>query len=113
MEIVIERVGGEPGPITLEEFADKHELVMEVHERAKLISANNTRWYAHFRHTHVKQCGGGYLGTCGDGKTPEEAISDYGNRIAGQSIAVNVWSSTEPRKDIQCPNEWAERPGNK
>lgn len=70
--------------MTIEEFADKHGLVMEVHERPKNIGASD-RYYAHFRRISV--VGDGVLSSVfGNGRTPEEAIAAYACQISLQTI---------------------------
>jgi hypothetical protein len=103
MKLNIKRVGG--GPVTLEEFADRHGLEMEVHERQKHIGLR--RYYAHFKDAEVGE-GGMLIGTAGNGDTPEEAIADYADEIAGRRLVIRA--ARPERRELECPNEWLTPP---
>lgn len=99
MEIVIERHGG--GTATLEEFADKHRLTMKIYERSRV--GGLSRFTAHFVGVEIKRNGcleSGY----GEGSSPEDAMYDYANRIAGQRLARGAYTSD--RADFEAPNEF-------
>lgn len=82
---------------TIEAFAEKHCLVMEVHERA---THGPARFYAHFACCEVAERGM-LVGVFGNGATPEDAIAEYGQRISGQRI---VHRAGQPeRKEISVP----------
>ena len=90
---------------TLENFADKHGLVMLVNER---IPANlggrwdeSLRFYAHFDDAEVKK--GGFLSaTHGNGASVEEAIESYMAAISEQLLVVNAYGGIH-RKEIRMP----------
>jgi len=91
---------------TLEQFADENGLVMEVGERPMdswTRSRCIPRWYAWFRDTAIKD---GYrlISTSGDGHSPQEAITNYANKLRSCVLVVDAW--TPSRLEIQCPNEW-------
>lgn len=100
MKITIEKVGG--GPDTLEGFADKNGLVMEVRERSGVRGYG--KYYASFRGVDVSE-GDTLIGKYGNGDTPEVAISNYAFEIAGKRIKVG-YPEPKPYRYIQCPNEW-------
>jgi len=84
---------------TIEKFAEKNSLTMEVHERRKAIG-DADRFYAHFKGVEVK--GDGVLiGSFGNGRTPEEAISDYAREINLKTIIID--SMNKNRREIQVP----------
>lgn len=87
-------------PIAIQEFADKHHLVMEVHERslaARQGSYPLPRYYAHF--THVEVHSPGILsGVAGNAETEDGAISDYATRISGKTITTDGGKT-----DIEVP----------
>jgi hypothetical protein len=86
---------------TLEDFANKHGLVMEVRERSgRYVSNPSTRFYAHFKRCEVKD--GCMLGSIsGNGPTEEAAIADYGRRISEQHLVFNAYGSD--RVDLVAP----------
>lgn len=85
--------------MTIEEFADKNELVMEICER-RVPEGDANRFYASFESCEVK--GNGVLiGVHGDGSTHEEAIRDYACRISLTTIVMNAYA--KDRKEIQVP----------
>ena len=83
---------------TIDDFADKHGLVMEIHERSS--EASPRRWYAHFFSAEVSQ--GNFLcGTFGDGPSEEDAVRDYAKQISGKLLVINAM---EPeRREIPVP----------
>lgn len=93
---------------TLEEFAVKHGLTMEVIER----EANLKEWfekvhgawrpfYCHFKNTGIIENPGFITGISGSGKSVESAIEDYANRISGKLLLLN--EGTPERKEIKIP----------
>lgn len=95
MEIRIERVP----KTTIEEFAEKHGLVMEVTERA-LPNSNDSRYFASFENSDIKE-GSMLIGAFGNGATPEEAIANYAKRISLQKLVVDAFG--ENRKEFSVP----------
>lgn len=86
-------------PVTLEEFADKHGLIMEVNERYDL---SLPKFYAQFKGVYRK-AGEVCIERChGNGNTPEEAIEDYQNKISGKNLILH--RRTEKRKEVWAPN---------
>jgi hypothetical protein len=74
-------------PQTIEEFADKHDLVMEVHERASISSLSH-RYYAHFKRAELREenC---LVGAHGNGVDPKSAITSYARRISQHLLVIN------------------------
>jgi hypothetical protein len=90
--------------MTIEQFADKYGLVMEVHERGKVDTARlgaAARYYAHFKHADIVD-GACLAGVFGDGATPKAAIQSYAHKISGQMLVIGAFSSSE-RREIQVP----------
>jgi hypothetical protein len=85
--------------MTIEEFADKYGLVMEVHERKPPYKLY-FRYYARFSDCEVADQGF-LVSIHGNGNTPEAAIADYAREISGKALAENARSSQ--RRDIQVP----------
>ena len=90
----------------IDSFADRHGLVMELHERKVDVNGSfpwitaNHRWYAHFNHTETKE-GPCLVSTHGNGPTQQAAIVDYARQISGKLLVINAFSSD--RKEIQVP----------
>ena len=85
--------------MTLERFADKHGLVMQVNERPNSIG-QKTRYWANFKSCEVMKKGF-LLGEHGDGATEEEAIADYARLISEQLLAVDAFKPS--RRNILTP----------
>lgn len=85
--------------ITIEEFADKYDLTMEIHERP-LPEGASARFYAHFKSCEIMDRGC-LRGTFGDGATPEEAIKDYAASIRLCRIVIDARHPT--RREIEVP----------
>jgi len=73
---------GSSKPMTIEKFADKYNLIMEVHQRAPL------NFYAHFKDVQIVE-EFILVGAFGDGKTEKSAIASYAARISGKVITVD------------------------
>lgn len=89
---------------TLSDFAEKHGLIMEVHERTPkdmgIRWTADCRYYAHFKNCDIKQ-GPCLRGTYGDGATPDLAMADYAREISEQRLVINAGS--EDRREILAP----------
>lgn len=88
-----------PNKITIEEFADKHDLTMEVHQRNVNTLASD-RLYAHFKRCEIK-VGCCFRSSYGDGNTPAQAIANYAKEISRRLLVIDAMSTG--RKEIQCP----------
>lgn len=89
--------------MTLEEFADKHGLVMEVTERDKQEIGplcRRFRYYACFRGAETKVC---HIlrSEYGNGSTPAKAIANYARKTSGRLLVINNFQTS--RREIQCP----------
>jgi len=82
--------------VTLEEFADRHGLVMEVRERVG-CSRDFPRFYASFHRAEVKE-GGLLVSFAGNGDSEEEAIREYARRLDGKLLVLDATSPA--RRDI-------------
>lgn len=98
---------------SLEEFADKHGLVMDVYERSMDKWARSTgmsRFAARFHRAEVHE-GTTLTSSAGYGDTPESAISDYVFNIRGELLVIDAVTPTQ--REIRCPNEWTVIHANK
>lgn len=88
--------------VELEEFANKHNLVMQVSERDMAGQAlGMSKYTAKFKGVEVKS-GATLEGVYGKGMTPEDAIKDYCSEISGEWIVVNAYGND--RKLIYTPH---------
>jgi hypothetical protein len=94
MKITIERV--QKG--TIEEFAEKHDLTMEVIERDGAFQGTNRQFSASFYECGVVK-GKMLHGLYGDGRTPEEAIKDYARVISEETLSINNYPKS--RKEVK------------
>lgn len=85
--------------VSLEEFADEHDLIMEVHERENPNYTNDI-YYAHFKGCDVMK-EGFLIGEYGHGATPEEAMESYAGKIGLKRIGLDV--GTNNHKEIDVP----------
>ena len=85
--------------MTLEAFADKHGLVMEVRDRG-LGRGNLPRYYASFRDVEGKD--GCILSSItGNGDTEGAAIADYARNLSGQLCVYK--SHSGERREFWAP----------
>lgn len=83
---------------TIEEFADNHNLEMEVRE---LHPENRvSQFYAHFKNAEVLR-GRCLASVSGRGRTPELAIEAYAPQISGQRLVIDAYRDT--RREIVVP----------
>lgn len=82
--------------MSLEEFADKHGLVMEVHEREKPVNEGK-RFYAHFRGVEVLK-DSVLVSEYGDGSDPVIAVAKYAKMISGKVLVLDAYKPT--RREI-------------
>jgi hypothetical protein len=89
---------------TLEEFAEKYNLVMEIHERTPRdmgkLWHEGLRYYAHFKNCEMKN-DSILIGEFGNGATACEAITDYAQRISESVLVINAMGNT--RQEIRVP----------
>jgi hypothetical protein len=88
--------------MTLKEFAELHDLVMEVGERPRWSwKDDSSRWHAAFKRAEVK--GDGVLiGEWGEGPTLEKAIADYASKLPGKTLVIDA--CTDRRREILVPD---------
>ena len=87
---------------TIELFAEEQGLVMEVHERGQDILKwrHLDRFYAIFKKVEEKD-GSVLRGIYGNGDTPEEAITNYANRLSEKWIVFDAMGPT--RRELKTP----------
>jgi hypothetical protein len=86
---------------TIEEFADRNELIMEVHERPSSRVRGALPFYAHFKGVELKE-GDFLISASGDGYSPEEAINLYAMKISEGLLIINATHPTN-RREILVP----------
>ena len=86
--------------MTIEEFAEKNNLLMVITERS-LGMDDPLRFYAHFKKCEVKGYGV-LISTYGNGATPDAAVEHYARKIELTTLVCNAFSSKN-RKEIQVP----------
>lgn len=89
--------------MSIEDFAERHNLIMEVHERNKrnMIDFNvRDAFYASFEGAEVKE-GACLASEYGDGSNEEEAIRNYAALISGKLLVFNAFG--RDRHEIQVP----------
>lgn len=87
--------------MTLEEFAEEHDLTMEINERDSSIVA--PRYYAQFKYSELED-GSVFIGIYGNGHTEEGAIKDYEEQLSklyGRKLIFNAF--TPERQEIVIP----------
>ncbi len=85
--------------LTLKEFAEKHELIMQIFER-RTPENDPMRFYAHFK--DAETLANGFLcGEFGNGLTKEMATANYGRKIENKLLVFGAY--TDHRKEIRCP----------
>lgn len=77
-------------PTTLQAFAEKQGLTLEVVERSPGRVAGSGKFYAVFVGAEVKQ-GIMLCSESGEADSPEDAIFDYARRIAGRTLVLNAY----------------------
>ena len=85
---------------TIEAFADKNGLVMEVRERKKPVG-DPSRYYAHFKSAQVREGTHGLIGLFANGRTPEEAIAEYASDISLRTLIIDA--RTKEQREIEVP----------
>lgn len=89
--------------MTIEEFAEKHDLTMEIHERSEppLVNPHQSwRFYACFKHADVKD-GSVPIGRFGNGATEANAIADYASKISLKLLVVDARGPNQ--REIKVP----------
>ncbi len=93
--------------MTIEAFADQHNLTMQVRERGvnslrfcKEHHGTSYRYLAHFKNCEVSE-GGCLKSAHGNGHTQEEAIADYAKEISEQYLIFDAF--TNNRREIKAP----------
>lgn len=83
--------------VSIQEFADRNGLVMEIRERP---FKDLPRYYAAFAGVEVSE-DGCLVGAHGNGDTEEQAMSNYAERISSTTLVVGAF--TKDRREIQAP----------
>jgi hypothetical protein len=82
--------------ISIEDFADKHNLTLELHERT------DGTFFVHFMHADVKEGDCLLVGKYGDGQNEDFAIQDYCKEISNETLVISAFSKKD-RREIRVP----------
>jgi hypothetical protein len=94
-----------PNRMALEEFAEKHDLVLEIHERTRTelhpdFELESNRFYVCFKGVETKD--GPILSSAhGNGATEGMAMQEYAAKISGKLLVVD--SFTKKRREFYAP----------
>lgn len=88
--------------LSVQEFADQHQLTMEIHERSKREFPMLERYYAFFEACEVKE-GSVLVGVFGNGETPEDAMKDYAEKISEKRLVFFAGDERRLRFELQAP----------
>lgn len=96
-------------PETLEAFASKYGLTLEVKERSSRDSL--PRWHASFASVDVVTERGTLRSEFGQGATPDDAAGAYARCLAGCRVVLHPY--TPRRVEVDVPNDFRHvaRPG--
>lgn len=94
-------------PCSLEQFADQHELVLEIHERdiqtrECKLQPPLERFYTSFNNVDIKD-GACLVSVFGNGETEDEAILDFCAQIQGKQLIKDAGYTT--REVLQAPDK--------
>lgn len=85
---------------TIEKFAEKHDLTMEVKERRfpseSSVFPRNDQYYAHFKGSETRR-GSHLVRESGNGHTPGAAIADYVRKISGATLVFDAHADEQNR----------------
>ena len=79
-----------PPKMTIEVFAERHDLTMQISERSSYLvdELGLEPLYVRFKNTDIAEAG--YIrGVSGDGWTEREAVADYRRQISGRRLKVD------------------------
>lgn len=85
--------------MSLEEFAEKHDLIMQIRERKAMLDSQML-YYASFKNAETKE-GSCLCGSSGDGNTHKEAIEDYAKQIQFKTLIINAYKDS--RREVEVP----------
>jgi hypothetical protein len=99
---IVENLLKRKEPITFEQFAEDHDLVLEINER-DVPTGHPCRYYASFKHIEWKH-GAIYTSEFGNGMLKDEAVENYKKLILDKLLVYKANSAEQ--KQIQTPKEW-------
>ena len=87
--------------VKIQDFAEEHNLVLEVHERRNpIVRRNAGKYYCHFQNAEVLD-DPVLIGEYGNGKTEEQALANYAERISYQTLVIDACG--KKRREIEVP----------
>lgn len=87
---------------TLQDFAERQDLVLEVNERdPELAREVGATYYVGFKDVQIKD-GVFRRSTSGNGNTIHEAASDLARQLSRQTIVINAFDMAAPR-EVRAP----------
>lgn len=86
--------------MTIQQFAEKHDLVMEIRERER-PSDSTMRYYAHFRKAETKVGEHMLCGEHGNGPSKAYAVAQYAQAISLKTLVIDAMGYN--RREIRVP----------
>lgn len=92
--------------ISFQEFCDRHGLTVTVNERIPDVikTFGASRWYATFNLMVEIAAEGMLTSTCGNGDTPDDAVSNLARQLNGNMLRIGG----REVKRVLAPNRWRE-----
>lgn len=85
--------------MTIEDFADREDLTLEIHERSQAYCRGLPRFIASFQGVELKE---GFLSSSyGNGETEAEAIADYAAKISERFLVIDAYGPN--RRELVAP----------
>ena len=104
MKLEIHRAKQKEYILSIQEFAERYDLTMQINERAKPYPNNNKKYRFYAKFNHIEILDGNMLKSFyGNGENPRDAILNYIVEIVGQKAIYKAGS--EERKEIQIPKQ--------
>lgn len=91
----------EPFAEKFSEFLIRHGLVVRIRKRP-IAATNTASYFASIEWVAIKD-GAFFISAHGNGGTPEEALDNYRDELAGKLIVIDHLHN---RREVQCPAQW-------
>jgi hypothetical protein len=88
--------------VTLEKFAERHSLVLEMFERHPSLAGQFGKYFCYF--SKIEESvgeGSGLQGISGNGSTEDWAMNDYAQRLSNKKLIYDAHG--QDRKEIDSP----------
>jgi hypothetical protein len=91
MKVVFHRSGKLPlNEMTIEWFADRFDLSLQVYERDPDLAAKKGRFFCYFANVEVQEQKGFLTSATGNGETILIAVDDYCKEISNKTLVINA-----------------------